>query len=152
MHQPSYEFSHNQAARYKFRSEGPRSIEKIVEFTPTTFKNIFNLAFGDLLPDGTIDDIATSNNGDLAKVLSTVVKILDDFTTRYPRATVYFAGSTAQRTRLYGRIIKTYHSLFKSHFDITVIIKGGGENGYRQLVFDPLKNLDYTAFLIKRIA
>ena len=85
MHQPSYEFSHNQAARYKFRSEGPRSIEKIVEFTPTTFKNIFNLAFGDLLPDGTIDDIAKSNNGDIAKVLSTVVKILDDFTSRYPR-------------------------------------------------------------------
>jgi len=26
------------------------------------------------------------------------------------------------------------------------------KNGYRQLVFDPLKILDYTAFLIKRIA
>lgn len=108
------------------------------------------MAFGDLLPDGTLDDIAKSNNGDIVKVLSTVVKILDDFTTRYPRATIYFAGSTEQRTRLYGRIIKTHYTLFKCHFDITVIIKG--EKGYRQLVFDPLKILDYTAFLIKRIA
>jgi hypothetical protein len=37
------------------------------------FTNLYNLGFGDLLPDGKIDDKVTSNNGDIIKVLSTVI-------------------------------------------------------------------------------
>lgn len=101
----SYPFSLTEATRYVFISEGKRSIEKIVEFTPLQISNTFNIAFGDALPDGSIDDMANSNNGDIIKVLSTVVKILEDFTDRFPESTVFFAGSTAERTMLYNAFL-----------------------------------------------
>jgi hypothetical protein len=50
-----------------------------VDFTPTSIKNLYSLSFGDLLPDGSIDDMADSNNGDILRVLSTVVQIIKDF-------------------------------------------------------------------------
>jgi hypothetical protein len=146
----SYPFSLIEATRYVFISEGKRSIEKIVEFTPLQISNTFNIAFGDALPDGSLDDMANSNNGDIIKVLSTVVKILEDFTDRFPESTVFFAGSTGERTMLYVRIIKTYYSLFKEKFDISAIIVS--KEDFKQIAFEPTENLNYNAFLIKRIS
>lgn len=148
MNQASYPVNRKHAARYTFTSEGERRIEKVAEFTHSTLTDIFNLAFGDLLPDGSIDDTATSNNGDIIKVLSTVVQILDDFTARHPHVSIFFSGSTAERTALYARIIKTYHSSFVTKFDIKAII--AFESGYRQIVFDPGEKAEYIAFVIKR--
>lgn len=151
MGHPSYSFSCNKASRYTFTSEGKRRIEKIVEFTPTNINDIFNLAFGDVSPDGAINDLANSNNGDMLKVLSTIIHILEDFTTRYPHAGVFFSGSTDERTLLYMRVIKTYSTAFRTAFDIRAIIKS--ECGYRQIAFvEPLPDAEYIAFLIKRIS
>jgi hypothetical protein len=36
------------------------------------------MGFGDRLPDGSIDDTANSNNGDIVKVLATVIAVLKD--------------------------------------------------------------------------
>jgi hypothetical protein len=150
MNLSSYPFSRLTATRYIFISEGKKSIEKIVEFTYENISNTFNVAFGDLLPDGSIDDMANSNNGDIIKVLSTVSRILQDFTDRFPESTIFFAGSTEERTMLYRRILKTHYSSFKEKFDISALIVS--KEDFRQVVFEPAENLEYNAFLIKRIS
>jgi len=107
MTQVPYPYKRLRPKRYIFISTGKKSIEKVVDFVPLGPGNIMNLAFGDLLPDGTIDDQVNSNNGDIIKVLATVIDILRHFTIQYPKAEIYFEGSTEERTKLYGRIIRT---------------------------------------------
>ena len=68
MNLSSYPFSLTTAERYTFISKGKRDIQKVVEFiSAKPMSNVFNLAFGDLLPDDSIDDMANSNNGDIVK-------------------------------------------------------------------------------------
>lgn len=88
---------------YEFISEGPKGqIKKIVEYTPTTLPNVYNLAFGDYNETlGGINDKIITNNGDSQKVLATVASTVYAFTGKYPEAWVYATGSTAVRTRLY---------------------------------------------------
>jgi hypothetical protein len=58
MHQAAYSYDHPDVTRYTFISIGRKRIEKIVEFTDLGDCNIFNLAFGDLMPDGSVDDMS----------------------------------------------------------------------------------------------
>src|ERR1700748_1610973 len=97
-----YPYEQIHSTRYVFTSDGVRKIRKVVGFTPLGIGNIINMGFGDQLPDGTIDDQADSNNGDITKVLATVIDIIKHFTTRHPKAVIYFRGSTPDRTKLYG--------------------------------------------------
>ncbi len=101
MYNPLYEYNRGHRYRYKFISTGLQAIDKMVEFTPTEIRNVYNLAFGDQLPNGVIDDKANSNNGDIIKILATVIDILQDFTWRNPSFKVMFLGSTPLRTLLY---------------------------------------------------
>jgi hypothetical protein len=71
-----YSYKRVAPRRYIFTSVGRYEIKKVVEFVPLKAKNVVNLGFGDLLPDGSFDDKANSNNGDILKVLATVVHIL----------------------------------------------------------------------------
>jgi hypothetical protein len=135
--------------RYIFISEGRLKIEKVVDFQSTGIRDVMNLSFGDLLPDGSVDDKVNSNNGDLLKVMATVVDILKSFTTRYPEVEVFFTGSTDERTKLYTRILKTYHSSFNKEFAITAIT--GTEKDNDLVPFNPAADQEYLAFLIKRI-
>ena len=144
-----YSFEQVEPTRYKFLSQGKRKIEKVVEFVPLKAKNVMNLGFGDLLPDGSIDDRVVSNNGDIRKVLATVVMILKDFTARHPQTIIFFTGSNNERTRMYSRILKLYHTTFKKEFLIYVVV--GNENNSKTLLFDPNEEIEYLAFLIKRI-
>lgn len=144
-----YPYKHPHSRRYVFISEGKKRIEKVVDFAPIGIKNVMNIAFGDLLPDGSVDDRANSNNGDILKVLATVVKILKVFTTRHPKVGILFTGSTDERTKLYTRILKTYYMAFCKEFIIYAIV--GTEKDNKTIPFDPRENLQYLAFLIKRI-
>ena len=96
-----------------------------------------------------VDDTANSNNGDIIKVLATVIAILKDFTTQYPHVEVFFAGSTIECTKLYTRILRTYYSAFSKEFTISGI--AGSENNNKRIAFDPKADIEYLAFLIKRI-
>src|SRR5579872_614159 len=107
-----YSYKQIHPRRFVFYSLGKRRIEKIVEFAPLAVPNFVNLGFGDLRPDGTIDDKANSNNGDIIKVLSTVIEILKHFTSQFPDSVIQFRGSTGERNRLYRRILNTYYSNF----------------------------------------
>jgi hypothetical protein len=144
-----YSFEQVQPTRYKFLSIGKNKIEKIVDFVPLKPKYVMNLGFGDLLADGTIDDKITSNNGDIGKVLATVITILKHFTALHPHVIIVFYGSTAERTRLYTRVLKMHHAIFNKDFVIYGIL-GTEQDGLR-LPFDPCAQVDYFAFLIKRI-
>ena len=108
-----------------------------------------NLGFGDLKADGSIDDRIVSNNGDIIKILATIVDIVKHYTSKYPSAVIFFTGSTDERTRLYRRILKMYFQSFYSEFAIYGIV--GTENNNRTVHFDPGSNEEYLAFLIKRI-
>jgi uncharacterized protein DUF6934 len=149
MHKSAYVYDRNTMTRYTFTSTGRRRIEKGVEFTNVGIENTFNLAFGDLLPDGSIDDTANSNNGDIIKVLTTVINILKEFTEKNPKAYVAFTGSTPERTKLYGRILRSYYSTFSKYFKIKAYIRSG--DTYTEFEFDPEEKVDYEVFLVKRI-
>jgi hypothetical protein len=70
-----------------------------------------------ILSDGTIDDTSNSNNGDIVKVLATVISILKDFTLKNPKAYVFFTGSTDERVKLYVVLVtKTFHPAEETHF------------------------------------
>lgn len=143
-----YPFEQIRPTRYKFFSVGRSKIEKIVDFVPLKPRGLVNLGFGDLLPDGSIDDKIASNNGDIRKVLATVVMILKHFTAQRPEAIIYFSGSTPERTRLYTRILKIYYAEFIKEFTIYGVV--GTQQDNQRFPFDPRAELNYFGFLIKR--
>lgn len=150
MTQVSYPYKRLRPRRYIFISVGKRRIEKVVDFIPLGMGNIINLGFGDLLPDGSIDDKVNSNNGDIVKVLATVVDILRHFTNQYPKTEIFFRGSTGERTKLYSRIIRTYYSLFTKEFAVDGVVSI--DNEIYVVSYDPKIEQEYLAFLIKRNA
>ena len=142
---PRYQLkSGDNLTTYEFISEGPKGrISKLIQFTPTNLKEVYNLAFGDKNQlTGQIDDSVISNNNDSEKVLATVVATIYAFTDKYPDTWIYASGSTKSRTRLYRMGITKYLSEVINDFEIFGEINDGWENFK--------KNIDYDGFLIKR--
>ena len=107
------------------------------------------MGFGDLLSNGTVDDLSNSNNGDIIKVLSTVITILKEFINSTPDIKIVFTGSTKERTRLYQRIIKMNFYQFSKDFIISGLIKT--DNQYKEVIFEPSNEVEYLAFFIKEL-
>lgn len=128
---------------FEFVSIGPKGkIPKMVQYTPTNYKDLYNLGFGDKnIENGEIDDTVISNNGDSEKVLATVVATLYAFIDTHKDAMVYATGSTKARTRLYRMGISKYLDEIKADFEIY----GELENGWE--VFQ--KDVEYDAFIVK---
>jgi len=129
--------------RYEFLSEGPQgTIKKVVlfqQFHPT----LFNLAFGDWdeASQG-INDLSRTNNNDRDKVIATVASTVIEFLDHYPTATVFAAGSTPSRTRLYQTGINKYMPEISNLVSI---------EGYLNDDWEPhRKNQNYRAFLVKK--
>ena len=89
---------------FEFVSEGPKGrIEKIIQLSETNLKGFYNLAFGDKNPEtGVLDDLAISNNGDMDKILATVVAAVLAFTERNPDAYVYEQEALLQGPEFIG--------------------------------------------------
>jgi hypothetical protein len=136
------------STRYLFLSSGRRRVSKIVVFTVLEQKNFYNLGFGDLLPNGEIDDKANTNNGDMIKVLSTIIHIIMDFTELNRGAKIAFMGSTKERTALYQRILSNYLNSFGKEFTVTAL--KGPVNKPFETIFDPAYDGPYLAFFVKR--
>jgi len=149
MNRDSYSYSHETAHRFVFKSVGRVTIIKVVDFTPTSIKDLYNVSFGDLLPDGSLDDMADSNNGDIVMVLSTVVQIIRGFTVLQPSAKLMFSGSTEGRMKLYARILKVYLYDFQKEFVITAFLLYG--DFVEEVPFVPQDVNRYEAYFIKRI-
>lgn len=105
---------------FEFLSEGKKGqIQKVIQFEPMNYENLYNLAFGDWnIETGSIDDKVISDNGDIEKVLATVVAAVYAFADKYPDVWVYATGSTASRTRLYRMGINKYFNIVSEDFDI----------------------------------
>ncbi len=134
--------------KYEFNSFGPKGvIQKCIHFTETSNAQIFNLAFGNLLENGSIDDLAIDNNLDRNKILATVVSIIYEFSYHYPEKWVFFCGSTIERTRLYRMAITTNFEELSNDFEILGVIDDI-ELGF---VYKPFqKGINYFGFLIKQ--
>jgi hypothetical protein len=128
---------------FEFFSIGQKGkIPKIVQYTLTNYKDLYNLGFGDKnIETGEIDDTVISNNGDSEKVLATVVATLYAFIDKHQEAMVYATGSTKSRTRLYRMGITKYLDEIKEDFEIY----GELENGWEEF----RKDIEYEAFLVK---
>lgn len=144
MHLEKYEIKSGEALEFfEFVSVGAKGrITKLVQYTPTNYKNLYNLGFGDKnLETGEINDSIISNNGDSEKVLATVVATLYAFMDKHSEAMIYATGSTNSRTRLYRIGISKYLEEIREVFEIY------GEKGNDWEIFE--KNTDYSAFLIR---
>jgi hypothetical protein len=128
---------------FEFVSIGQKGkIPKIVQYSPTNYKNLYNLGFGDKNSEtGEIDDTIISNNGDSEKVLATVVTTLYAFIDKHKEAMVYATGSSQSRTRLYRMGITKYLAEIKEDFEIYSEL----ENGWEEFQI----NIEYEAFLVK---
>lgn len=128
---------------FEFVSIGQKGkISKIVQYSPTNYKDLYNLGFGDKnVETGEIDDTVISNNGDSERVLATVVATLYAFIDKHKDALVYATGSTKSRTRLYRMGITKYLDEIKEDFEIY----GEFENMWEEF----RKDVEYEAFIVK---
>lgn len=94
---------------YTFQSEGSRGIiTKVVEFEciRSAHWHLYNCAFGDFDPFNLqINDRAVSGNGDVFRVMETLVEIVRDFLTQQVHSMVYIFGTDLRRLHLYQYLI-----------------------------------------------
>ena len=130
---------------FEFISEGPKgSIKKRVQYQKTKWRNIYNLAFGDINTEfKDFDDFAISNNNDTDKILATVASTIFAFMDKYPNAIIYAKGSTESRTRLYRIGISKNLQELVEDFEIYGLLDDIGWVEYK-------KNQSYSAFYIKK--
>jgi hypothetical protein len=129
---------------FEFISQGPKGqIPKLVKYSETNLKDMYNLAFGDKdSKTGNINDTVISNNGDSDMILATVVSTVYAFTDKYPDSWVFATGSTKARTRLYRMGITKYITEIKKDFQVF---------GLRDDEWEKFeKEVEYEAFLVKR--
>lgn len=129
---------------FEFTSEGSKGqITKLVKYSETNLKDLYNLAFGDKDDEtGEINDKSISNNGDSDMVLATVVATVFAFTDKYPDTWIFATGSTKARTRLYRIGITKYLAEIKRDFQVF---------GLRNDEWEPFKkDVVYEAFLVRR--
>ena len=147
MNNPKYQYKSEQKLRhFEFISEGPKGlIHKMVEYTETGQKNVFNLAFGDYdRTTKSIDDLSITNNGDSLKVLATVASTVYAFTEKYPASWIFATGSTSARTRLYRMGIT--NNLAEIQADFMVFGLRVEDNEWEEFIVGE----DYDAFLITK--
>ena len=132
---------------YQFTSEGPKGkIVKVIQFTQTQNIEIYNLAFGNLRNDGSVDDETTNDNKDRNKILATIAAAVYEFSSQYPDKLIFFCGTTPERTRLYRMALSVNFEELKNDFRIYGILKG--MNAFEQVPFR--RGVDYFGFMIKR--
>ena len=128
---------------FSFISIGKREIIKIVAFQKTREDDVYNLAMGDLINSATFSDREISNNGDVRKVLTTIVNIVQIYTKKYPERSIFIQGNTDLKTSTYQRIIRMYYAVFSKEFNIWGYINNNVKEEFSQ------KN-NYVAFIVKR--
>lgn len=103
---------------YTFVSVGRHGeIPKIVIFQEIE-ENFFNLFLGDFINDTVGSDQNITDNGDMPKVMATVIQILKLFLSRHANAAVSITGSEWIRKRLCARIAYTHYKSLCAVFEI----------------------------------
>ncbi|WP_120516627.1 DUF6934 family protein [Chitinophaga barathri] len=149
MNTPPYKVEVKNSTMYTFASNGPKGIfVKEVVITPLIKSGYYNFGFGDACPDGSIDDEVETNNGDLIKVFATIISIIEDFLEGNPGSTLYFTGSTPQRTVVYNIILKRYYLQFSRKYLITGIQRVN--NILSETEYNPIEVEEYEGFFVRK--
>lgn len=145
MEKPTYRIETSEDGfQFDFESVSEsKTIKKSVRFYPLEADStIYELVFGDVSVDGSIDVKTMSNNQDMVKVISTVISTMYYFFELNSEKSVAFMGSSPSRNRLYRVIISKLIDKNPNSFDIF------GWN-YAGTIETFTKNKDYFAFEIK---
>lgn len=130
--------------RYDFQSvSDAKTVSKIVRFTESHLPAVFNLALLDLMDDGTESDLNVTNNDDMRTVLATVMRVIDNFLTKFPEKIVAFTGSDDRRTRLYRIVIGRELAAIEKRFRVAGELPGGNIERFQP-------NENYLHFYITR--
>lgn len=133
---------------YIFISDGRYGeIPKIVIFQALKDENYFNLFLSDFIDDIIADDQSITNNGDLPKVMATVVQIIHHFTNQNPAASVLISGTGQIRKQLYARIFFNHYENLRKNYKVQCT--DGYGLGYKLYIHDDKNYVPY-AFLIKK--
>lgn len=125
-----------------FTSEGVRPIEKTVRFSKIhkLGQTYYNLAFGDYDSEtDQLDDKVVTDNGDMRRVLRTVVSIVEVFFSEHPTERLHIDGSDAIRHSYYHKLLHDYSDLITRLYNIE-----GSSNGK----VEPFKRKTEYNFLI----
>ncbi len=125
MEKPTYNVkSSDDGLKYFFDSiSEDKVVKKVIAYLPSQDSpELYQLIFGDLLPNGEIDVFSTSNNQDMKLVITTVVGTLSKFFEKYPRKMVAFTGSTSSRTRLYRATIAKFIETTELYYQVSGIL------------------------------
>lgn len=137
--------SENKKVSYFFVSTGTKGdISKVVYFQPREDNDFeYNLALADINPStGKPDFEASSNNGDIKKVMATILGIGIDFFKTHPNDIVSFTGNQERKTRFYQRIIKNYYDELSQYFIIYGVLS------FTEIEYFDL-NKEYFGFFFK---
>jgi hypothetical protein len=116
--QPYLYYELGTETKYFFESIGENiSVYKIVGFTLLPNGN-WNLGFGDLQKDGSVDDSVVTNNHDVRKVIGTVAKIAMDFLRKYPERIIEIKPVDRKRKTLYNLVFNRYFEEINAFLDI----------------------------------
>ena len=145
MNQPTYTVKFDEDNDYYiFESVGKNgSIFKVVAFSKIQY-NVYNFGFGDYdIQTKAINDESISDNGDMVKVLATVIDIALRFLTENPMIYILIEGSSKTRIQLYRRILNTYYDDLVDSHEIYGFKNGNFEEFQ--------KNTSYESFLIRKL-
>ncbi|TLU99391.1 DUF6934 family protein [Dyadobacter luticola] len=162
MNRPTYEFEQQANPNvYTFTSVGVNGeikkaviISRIESISDDPNAQFYNLAFGDLADAtdySTCNDDVRSNNGDMPKILATVVKVTMEFLTKNRTATLMFSGLIDEKSRLLGRNQRNilYHRAIDSNwFELSLLLEVYGINGMDVEEYRP--GVQYETVLLRR--
>lgn len=114
----------NKDVVFIFESRNPQSEKVILKVIVYALiekhgERYFNLGLGDYNETtGRPDDKVVSDNGDMRKVLRTVVSTLPDFFKQFPDATVHIIGSDEARNKYYQKLVKDYGAQISAEYQV----------------------------------
>jgi hypothetical protein len=142
MDRPVYPIAEIEPLVFRFDSIGPKGIiPKLIVYQPMGAENEFNLALLDITQTG-LSDFSISANGDMEKVIASVIATFDLFFRHHPDARVVFSGSSPSRIRLYCIIISKYEEIATETFHLYGIRQGNYERFK--------KDIAYESFIIEK--
>jgi hypothetical protein len=99
-------------------------------------KGIWNLGFGDLGDDDSVDDKIISNNQDVFKVLGTIAKIVFTFIEAYPDRIISIVPVDEKRKILYNRVFQRHFEEIDKRFEVIGTINACDELYSRGKIYD----------------
>jgi hypothetical protein len=104
---------------FKFLSMNAQMPEwKIIQFVKLGRRGFYCLTMGDLLVDGSLDNLQVHDARHENRVLMTLAAIIGAWIERFPRRKVMFQGLTPIHTRLYRMAINKLGAVMGTHLEI----------------------------------